>query len=122
MSAFSDSYVSRVLLAKPTPARGLDAAARRWRWMRTTLYARPRPDMARKARTRRWALEPTPMKIRHISGAAPNDHQAPTAHIADKSFVERATTVLLLGILWSGLAACILGALWYDISYWFEGS
>jgi hypothetical protein len=82
----------------------------------------PRPEMARKARARRWALESTPMKIRHISGAAPNDHQAPTAHIADKSFVERATTVLLLGILWSGLAACILGALWYDISYWFEGS
>ena len=62
------------------------------------------------------------MKIRHFSSAAPNDHPAPTAHIADKSFVERATTVLLLGILWGGLAACILGALSYDIAYWFEGS
>jgi hypothetical protein len=50
----------------------------------------------------------------------PNDHQAPTAHIAEKSFVERAMTVLLLGILWSGLAACTLGALSYDIAYWFE--
>ena len=69
-----------------------------------------------------WAREATSMKIRHISSAAPTDHQAPTAHIADKSFVERATTVLLLGILWSALAACILGALSYDIAYWFEGS
>jgi hypothetical protein len=38
------------------------------------------------------------------------------------SFVERAKTVLVLGILWSGLAACMLGALWFDIAYWFEGS
>jgi hypothetical protein len=131
MSAFSDSYVLRVLLATPTPV-GLDPAARRWRRLRTslfdpyrpraTLYARPWPEMARKARARRWALEPAPMKIRHISSAAANDHQAPAAHIADRSFVERATTVLLLGILWSGLAACILGALSYDIAHWFEGS
>jgi hypothetical protein len=62
------------------------------------------------------------MKIRHISSAAPNDRQAPTAHIADKSFVERAETVLVLGVLWSGLAACMLGALSYDIAYWFGGS
>jgi hypothetical protein len=34
MSAFSDSYVSRVLLAKPTLVRDLRAAARRWRWLR----------------------------------------------------------------------------------------
>ena len=27
----------------------------------------------------------------------------------------------LLGILWVGLAACVLGALSYDIAYWFEG-
>jgi hypothetical protein len=62
------------------------------------------------------------MKIRHISSAAPNDHPAPTARLTDKSFVERATTVLALGVLWIGLAACILGALSYDIAYWFEGS
>jgi hypothetical protein len=78
--------------------------------------------MARKARAPHWALEPFPMKVRHIGRAAPNDHQDATAHIADKSFVERATTVLLLGLLWSGLAACILGALSYDIAHWFEGS
>ena len=38
MSAFLDSYVSRVLLATPTPVRGLDPAARRWRWLRTSLF------------------------------------------------------------------------------------
>ena len=43
------------------------------------------------------------------------------ANLVDKSFVERANTVLLLGILWVGLAACVLGALSYDIAYWFEG-
>jgi hypothetical protein len=43
------------------------------------------------------------------------------ANLADKNFVERANTVLLLGILWVGLAACVLGALSYDIAYWFEG-
>jgi lambda repressor-like predicted transcriptional regulator len=70
--------------------------------------------MARKARAPNWPLELIPMKIRHNGTSL--------AHIADKSFVERATTVLLLGLLWSGLAACILGALLYDIAYWFEGS
>ena len=32
-------------------------------------------------------------------------------HLVDKNFVERANTVLLLGILWGGLAICVLGAL-----------
>jgi hypothetical protein len=31
MTALSDSYVLRVLLAPRTPVRGLDAVARRWR-------------------------------------------------------------------------------------------
>jgi hypothetical protein len=30
--------------------------------------------------------------------------------------------VLVLGVLWSGLAVCMLGALSYDIAYWFGGS
>jgi len=34
MSAFSDSYVSRVLLATPPQGRGLDVVMRRWRWLR----------------------------------------------------------------------------------------
>jgi hypothetical protein len=28
--------------------------------------------------------------------------------------------VLLLGILWTGLAGCINGALAYDIAYWLQ--
>jgi hypothetical protein len=45
MSAFSDSYVSRVLLATPTPMRGLDLAARRWRWLRISLFDPYRPEL-----------------------------------------------------------------------------
>ena len=42
------------------------------------------------------------------------------AHLVDKEFVERANTVLLLGILWTGLAVCVVGALAYDIAYWLQ--
>jgi len=42
------------------------------------------------------------------------------AHVVDKRFVERANTALVLGILWSGLAICVLGALSYDIAHWFS--
>jgi len=44
------------------------------------------------------------------------------SHLVDKRFIERANTVLLLGILWSALAVCVLGALSYDIAYWFRAS
>ena len=44
------------------------------------------------------------------------------SHLADKRFVGRTSTILLLGILWSSLAICVLGALSYDIVYWFGGS
>jgi len=43
------------------------------------------------------------------------------AHLVDKEFVERANTVVLLGLLWGALAACALGALAYDIAYWVTG-
>jgi len=42
------------------------------------------------------------------------------AHLVDKEFVERANTVLLLGILWTGLAVCVVGALVYDVAYWLQ--
>jgi hypothetical protein len=42
------------------------------------------------------------------------------AHLLDKNLVDRANTMLLLGILWGALATCVLGALAYDIRYWFE--
>jgi hypothetical protein len=45
MSAFSDSFVSKVLLVAPAPARGLDAVARRWRWLRTSLLDPYRPEL-----------------------------------------------------------------------------
>lgn len=41
------------------------------------------------------------------------------AHLVDKEFVERANAVVLLSVLWGAFAACALGALIYDISYWF---
>jgi hypothetical protein len=43
------------------------------------------------------------------------------SHRADSRFVERTSTVLLLGILWSSLAVCIVAALSYDILYWLGG-
>jgi hypothetical protein len=43
------------------------------------------------------------------------------SHFADSRFVERTSTVLLLGILWSSLAVCIIAALSCDILYWFGG-
>jgi hypothetical protein len=45
--------------------------------------------------------------------------EAIMAHLVSKRFVERANAALLLGILWSGLAICALGALSYDIAHWF---
>jgi hypothetical protein len=45
--------------------------------------------------------------------------EAIMTHLVDKNFIERANTVLLLGILWAGLAICVLGAL--DIVYWLDG-
>jgi hypothetical protein len=47
--------------------------------------------------------------------------EAIMTHLIDKHFVERANAVLLLGILWAGLAICVLGALAYDIVYWLDG-
>jgi hypothetical protein len=41
------------------------------------------------------------------------------SHLVDKHFVERANAVLLLSVLWGGLAACVIGALVFDVAYWF---
>ena len=46
--------------------------------------------------------------------------EAIMAHLVDKKVIERANTLLLMGILWSGLAVCVLGALSYDIAHWFS--
>ena len=47
--------------------------------------------------------------------------EAIVAHLVNKNFIERANRVLLLGMLGTGLAASVLGALSYDIAYWFRG-
>jgi hypothetical protein len=36
------------------------------------------------------------------------------------TWLERANTVLLLGILWSALGVCVIGALSYDMAHWFS--
>jgi hypothetical protein len=40
------------------------------------------------------------------------------AHLVDRHHLQRASTMLMLGILWSGLVACALGALAYDLVLW----
>jgi hypothetical protein len=44
------------------------------------------------------------------------------SHLFSDSFVERTSTVLLMGILWSSLAICLLAALSYEIVQWFGAS
>ena len=45
MSEFSDSYVSRVLLAPHTPTRAVDVVARRWRWLSASVFDPYRPEL-----------------------------------------------------------------------------
>jgi hypothetical protein len=40
------------------------------------------------------------------------------AHLVDKEMVARANTVLLLSVLWGGLAACVIAAMVFEIGYW----
>jgi len=47
--------------------------------------------------------------------------QLTMAHLIDKEFIGRANTVLLLSVLWGGLAVCAIAALAYDIAYWLIG-
>jgi len=45
MCAFSDSYVSRVLLAIPAPPRSLNVTARRWRRLGASLFDPYKPEL-----------------------------------------------------------------------------
>jgi hypothetical protein len=45
MSTLADSYVSRVLFASPAPRWVLDATARRWRRLTTSLFDPYRPEL-----------------------------------------------------------------------------
>jgi hypothetical protein len=40
------------------------------------------------------------------------------AHLLDRHLIQRANEILLLGVLWTGLAACVLGALAHDVALW----
>jgi hypothetical protein len=39
-------------------------------------------------------------------------------HLLDRHALQRANTLLLLSMVWAGLAACAIGAMLYDISHW----
>jgi len=41
-------------------------------------------------------------------------------HVLDKEMLLRVHRALLVGVIGSGLAACALGALVYDIGRWFH--
>jgi hypothetical protein len=58
------------------------------------------------------------VKVPMITGVGGDSREANMAHLVDKHLLERANTVLLLGILWGGLAACALGAMVYDVALW----
>jgi hypothetical protein len=45
MTAFADSYVSRVLFASPVPRQILGAPGRRWRRLTTSLFDPYRPEL-----------------------------------------------------------------------------
>ena len=48
--------------------------------------------------------------------------KAPTmTHLVDKEAVERANAVLLLSVLWGGLAACVIAAMVFEFGYWLAG-
>jgi hypothetical protein len=40
------------------------------------------------------------------------------AHLVDRHLVQRANTALMLSSLWGGLAACVVGALAFDVMHW----
>jgi hypothetical protein len=45
--------------------------------------------------------------------------EASVSHLFNGRSVERASTLLLLGILWGALGVCVVGAFAYDIASWF---
>ena len=44
--------------------------------------------------------------------------EAGMAHLLDRQFLERAETAIMLGLLWAGLGACVIGATIYDVAFW----
>jgi len=48
-----------------------------------------------------------------------SEMEASVSHLFNKQSIERANTLLLLGILWRALGVCMVGAFAYDIAFWF---
>ena len=42
-------------------------------------------------------------------------------HLMEKEALARASKVVLLTLVWGGLAACAIGALVHDLTRWFAG-
>jgi hypothetical protein len=74
MSAFTESYVLRVLLAPRHPVCGPDAVNRLWRWLRNTLSDNHRPELLQQVR-RRSQTAPLPER----SGEAKNEDRSSMA-------------------------------------------
>jgi hypothetical protein len=45
--------------------------------------------------------------------------EASVSQLFNKQSIERANTLLLLGILWGAFGVCVVGAFVYDIAAWF---
>lgn len=43
---------------------------------------------------------------------------SPLSHLVDRQFVARANAVVLLGLLWGALLACLVTALVVDLNRW----
>jgi hypothetical protein len=43
------------------------------------------------------------------------------AHLIDKHVIERANAAVMLSMIWAALAACVIGAVVYDIAHWLSG-
>lgn len=43
----------------------------------------------------------------------------PHVHLVDKKALLRANRALALGLLWGGLAFCVVAAAVYDVRHWF---
>ncbi len=47
-------------------------------------------------------------------------HLVGKPHFVDKRFLGRVNSAIMLGVIGSGLAACIIGAAIYDVGRWFS--
>jgi hypothetical protein len=47
-------------------------------------------------------------------------HLLGKTHFVDKDSLERVESAIMLGMIGSGLAACVIGAFIYDLGRWFS--